>query len=52
MGAPVLRLGLTCWVGRNIQDGLQQLHVFNVVNVNRLLQADEQPLKSHRLVNL
>ena len=45
-------LGLTCRVWRNIQDGLQKLHVFNVVNVNGLLQANEQPLKSHRPINL
>lgn len=35
---------LTCWVCRDIQDGLQQLHVLNVVNVNGLLQAHQQPL--------
>lgn len=34
----------TCWICRNIQDGLQQLHVFNVVNVNGLLQTHQQPL--------
>lgn len=42
---------LTCWVCRNIQDGLQQLHVLDVVNVNGLLQAHQQPLQSHILIS-
>lgn len=34
----------TCRVGRRVEQGLQQLHVFDVVDVDRLLQADDQPL--------
>lgn len=51
-GAPISFWELTCWVCRNIQDGLQQLHVFNVVNVNGLLQTHQQPLESHTLISL
>lgn len=51
-GPPTLSRELTCWVHGDIQDGLEQLHVFNVVNVNGLLQAHQQPLQSHRLINL
>lgn len=51
MGTSPPILELTCWVCRDIQDGLQQLHVFDVVNVNGLLQAHQQPLQSHRLIS-
>lgn len=46
-GGPLWSGKLTCGVCRNIQDGLQQFHVFNVVDVNGLLQAHQQPLQSH-----
>lgn len=43
-GGPLWFGELTCRVCRNIQDGLQQFHVFNVVDVDGLLQAHQQPL--------
>ena len=29
----------TCWVGRGVEQRFEQLHVFDVVDVNRLLQT-------------
>lgn len=43
-GVLVLLLKLTCGVCRNIQEGLQQLHILNVVDINGLFQANQQPL--------